>query len=478
MTYYSYGMLQPEVQAAVPSASSGPQGQGRSDVAIIGGGASGTLTAIHLMASRAHDLTVTVHDASGELGKGLAYGTTDRRHLLNVRSRHMSAFPDIPGDLVEWARRTGRQCDAQAFLPRRDYAVYLRETLDRLRDDRFRFRPERVVDLVPTEGGFDLHAAGGRVTSAAAVVLAYGNERPAPLALDGVPLPEARWHLTDPWDLDRLDALAADAVVVLVGTGLTAVDAAISLLEESPGRRVVMVSRHGLLPREHVEQSSTAWLSPVPSGAVTADQLAALLRDQVAAARRQGVDWRAVVDGLRAPTQSLWQRLDLAERQRFLATYAREWEVRRHRMATDVAARLAGYRDEGRLQVLAGGLAGVTDHGPRVELDLPALPDSLFADAVVNCTGPMSDVSRSTDPLLRAMVQRGLLTPDPLRLGASCTNQGEVLDVSGQVVPGLHVVGPPRKGTLWETTAVPEIRGQAALLAQQLPERVRRLAPA
>jgi len=472
-------MLQPEVPTIdVPTSTAGiGSTTGRTDVAIVGGGASGTLTAIHLMASRAHDLRVTVHDASGEIGKGLAYGTTDRRHLLNVRSRHMSAFPDIPGDLVEWARRTGRQPDAQAFLPRRDYAVYLRETLDRLRDERLSFRPERVVDVVPVDGGFELHAAGGRVTRAATVVLAHGNQRPAPIAPDGVPLPDAPWHLPDPWDLDRLGSLPSDAVVVLVGTGLTAVDAAISLLEGSD-RRVVMVSRHGLLPRAHIELNSTAWLSPVPQGPVTADQLAELLRDQVAAARRQGVDWRAVVDGLRAPTQGLWQRLTQVERQRFLATYAREWEVRRHRMATDVARLLEGYREAGRLEVVAGGLSGVTDHAHRVELELPALPDSLFADALVNCTGPLTDISASPDPLHRALVHRGLLAPDPLRLGVACTARGEVLDVSGQVVPGLHVVGPPRKGTLWETTAVPEIRSQAAALAQRLPEQVRRLAPA
>ena len=474
-------MLQPEVSdidvPTVPTAPEVPAHQ-RSDVAIVGGGASGTLTAIHLMASRAHDLTVTVHDASGELGMGVAYGTTDRRHLLNVRSRHMSAFPDIPSDLVEWARRTGRQPDAQAFLPRRDYAVYLRETLDRLRDDRLTFRAERVVDVVPGAGGLELHSHRGRVTHAAGVVLAYGNLRPEPLALDGTPLPDTRWHLADPWDMARLSALAPDAVVVLAGTGLTAVDTAITLLDEAPRRRVVMVSRHGLLPASHIEQNSTAWLSPVPAGDVTADQLATLLREQIAAAGRQGVDWRAVVDGLRAPTQGLWQRLGLEERRRFLASYAREWEVRRHRMAPDVAARLDRYRDEGRLVVLEGGLEGVIDHGPRCEVALPALPDTLFADAVVNCTGPMTDVSRSTDPLLRALVARGLVTPDPLRLGVSCTPQGEVLDVSGQVVPGLFVVGPPRKGTLYETTAVPEIRAQAAALAQRLPERVRGLTPA
>jgi uncharacterized NAD(P)/FAD-binding protein YdhS len=467
-------MLRPEAPVAVPPLSSETDGTASAtDVAIVGGGASGTLTAIHLMASRAHDLRVTVHDASGELGKGLAYGTTDRRHLLNVRSRHMSAFPDIPSDLVEWARRTGRQPDAQAFLPRRDYAVYLRETLDRLRDHRFGFRAERVLDVVPADGGFDLHASGGRVTRAGAVVLAHGNLRPAPLEVGGRRLPEAPWHLPDPWDLDRLTALRRDAVVVLVGTGLTAIDAAVSLLGDAPGRHVVMVSRHGLLPATHVEQSSTAWLSPLPTGRVTADQLAELFREQVAAAARQGVGWRAVVDGLRVPTQGLWQRLDVAERRRFLAAYAREWEVRRHRMAPGIADRLDGYRDQGRLQVVGGGLAAVTAHGARSEVTLPALPDTLFADAVVNCTGPMTDVSRSSDPLLSALVGRGVVTPDPLRLGVACTPHGEVLDVSGQPVPGLYVVGPPRKGTLWETTAVPEIRGQAAALAQRLPERLR-----
>nr|WP_202387988.1 FAD/NAD(P)-binding protein [Nocardioides flavescens] len=469
--------MKPESNAVWP-AEQDPSGTSYADVAVIGGGASGTLTAIHLMASRSHALQVTVHDASGELGKGLAYGTSDRRHLLNVRSRHMSAFPDIPSDLVEWAKRTGRQPDAQAFLPRRDYAVYLRETLDRLRDERLTFRAERVCDVRVVDGGFEVLAQGGRTTRASSVVLAHGNQRPAPLTVDGTELPQAPWHLADPWDVDRLAALPEDAVVVLVGTGLTAVDAVITLLDDAPARRVVMVSRHGLLPEAHIEQNSTAWLSPVPEGPVTADQLATLLRDQIAAAARQGVDWRAVVDGLRAPTPSLWQRLDHDERRRFLATYGRAWEIRRHRMAPGVAARLDRYREEGRLAVVGGGLQSVADRDDRAEVVVPGLAAPVVADAVVNCTGPMSDVSRSTDPLLSALVSRGLLTPDPLRLGIACTPHGEVLDATGAVVPGLYVVGPPRKGVLWETTAVPEIRNQAAALAQSLPQRIRALTPA
>ena len=300
------------------------------------------------------------------------------------------------------------------------------------------------------------------------MVLAHGNQRPAPLTVDDGPLPEARWHLPDPWDLDRLTALAPDAVVVLVGTGLTAVDAAITLLDDAPDRRVVMVSRHGLLPAAHVEQSSTAWLSPVPTGPVTADQLAELLRDQVAAARRQGVDWRPVVDGLRAPTQGLWQRLDLAERRRFLATYAREWEVRRHRMAPEVAGRLDGYRDEGRLKVLDGGVASVTDHGPRCEVELPGAARHPLRRRRGQLHRP-DDRRLPQHRPAAAGAGRPRHASSRTRSGSASPARpsGEVLDVSGQVVPGLYVVGPPRKGTLWETTAVPEIRGQAAALAQR-----------
>ena len=132
-----------------------------------------------------------------------------------------------------------------------------------------------------------------------------------------------------------------------------------------------MVSRHGLLPHAHIEQQSTAWVSDVPTGPLTADGIAAFVRGQVEAARAHGVDWRNVVDGLRPATQSIWGRLDLDERRRFLSTYVRDWEVRRHRMAPEVADRIRGYRRDGRLTVLDGGVTAVETRGPPGAVRLP-----------------------------------------------------------------------------------------------------------
>ena len=439
----------------------------RHRVAVIGGGASGVLTAINLLGrSSDPDLRVEIHEATGIVGRGVAYSTNDARHLLNVRSRHMSAFPDVPSDLIEWARRTGRSHDPQAFLPRLDFAAYLQDRLAQVADHRLTIRAGRVDDVVPVGGRFEVRTRDNTST-ADSVVLAYGNQRPRPLVVDGDELPPASWYLADPWDLGALRVLPADATVVVVGTGLTAVDTVITLLDEGPRRRVVMVSRRGQLPEAHVAQLSTAWVQPVPQGPLTADLLAEHVREQVRAAAAQGVGWRAVVDGLRSATTPLWKRLPLAERRRFLEVHARDWEVRRHRMAPDVAARVQSYRDDGRLRVLGGGLVSVADRG---DVCLVGVGDGgaggpVTAHALVNCTGPATDVTRSTDPLLLALRERGLVTPDPLRLGIDTLDGGELVGEGGRAVPGLYAVGPPRKGTLWESTAVPEIRGQAAAVA-------------
>ena len=89
-------------------------------VAVVGAGAAGTLTAIHLVdravrADRALHLVLV--DPRPEPGRGVAYSTSDRRHLLNVPAGGMSALPDQPGHLVDVAARA---------RPRRRHARRLR----------------------------------------------------------------------------------------------------------------------------------------------------------------------------------------------------------------------------------------------------------------------------------------------------------------------------------------------------------------
>jgi uncharacterized NAD(P)/FAD-binding protein YdhS len=213
---------------------------------------------------------------------------------------------------------------------------------------------------------------------------------------------------------------------------------------------------------------------PHGTGPLTLARVEAYVRLEVDRARREGVDWRSVIDGLRPHLSTLWARMPDRERAQFLAGPVRAWEVHRHRMAPAVAASIVGFVERGRLAVLAGSLADLTERrdGWAVRIDARRRTQRLRPDVVINCTGPSSDTTRCRGPLVAALCRRGLIRPDALRLGLDTMPTGELRGRHGVADPALLAVGPLRKGALWESTAVPEIRKQAVEIARCLGVRL------
>ena len=75
-------------------------------VVIVGGGASGVLLACHLLPRLPDNIRVTLIEKNPAIGRGIAYGTADPAHLLNVRAANMSAFPDDPDHFWRWLQVT------------------------------------------------------------------------------------------------------------------------------------------------------------------------------------------------------------------------------------------------------------------------------------------------------------------------------------------------------------------------------------
>jgi uncharacterized NAD(P)/FAD-binding protein YdhS len=53
-------------------------------------------------------------------------------------------------------------------------------------------------------------------------------------------------------------------------------------------------------------------------------------------------------------------------------------------------------------------------------------------------------------------------------MGLETTSNGALINADGTAWENIFAIGPMRKGTLWETTSVPEIRSQAASLAHSV----------
>jgi uncharacterized NAD(P)/FAD-binding protein YdhS len=440
-------------------------------VAVIGGGASGTLAVIHLLRSAAaqrRPLRVILIDRDGRHGLGQAYSTTHPAHLLNAPISQMSALAGDPDHLVRWADAAGLQHDG--FLPRRAYGRYLRDTLADAEHSarptaRVSYITSQVVAVRPRAQGrpVRLHLADGSVDADAAV-LAIGS-LPGGLPC---PVPHSPRYIADPWAPGALDRAGDGRPVVIVGTGLTMVDVAIAVTDGHRATRVQALSRHGLLPQVHRGQPVAGLASWLPALSETAGPVGlADLMWQVRAAVSDRPDcWRDVIDGLRPHVPSLWQRLDSRDKRLFLRHVARYWEVHRHRMPPATARRMAELRTTGRLSVIQGRVTAVTeDHGH--------LRVRLTAGWLINGTGPATDITSSSDPLLRDLLSYGLARPDALRLGIDADPGGAVLDASGRPSGTIFTLGPPLRGLWYETTAIPEIRDQAAALARRLPAQAR-----
>lgn len=452
-------------------------------VAIVGGGASGTLAAAQLLRQSAAPelpVRVTMIDQHGRHGLGVAYSTDHESHLLNAMAGQMSAYPDDPEHLIRWANGAGRSLlpagspvttDA-TFLPRPVYGCYLQDVLC---EAERRTRP--VVRITAEAVGIRRQGDGPAVRviladghlDADVAVLATGNA-PAGLPFEAPPSDRI---IADPWQPGALDSLLAGPAprsVVVAGTGLTMLDLAVAITTAHPQAVVHAVSRHGLLPRTHPGTVPPAhqplWLPVIfrtsePVGLV---ELMWQVRSAIATCP---ANWHDVMSALRPLVPGLWRRMPDDDKRLFLRHLARYWEVHRHLVPPQTASRVTALRMAGRLDIRKGHVRAVTHTAGRLQVTVDTGGDviELPADWLVNSTGTTSDIAASASPLLRDLFRTGMARPDPLRLGIDATARGEVLNAAGTASDVLYTLGPPLRGLWYETTAIPEIREQAAALA-------------
>ena len=442
-------------------------------VAIVGGGAAGVLAAVHIRRSKP-EAQITLIDASGRPGAGAAYGTNDPTHLLNVPAQRMSAWPDDPDHFCRWLEERA-VTPVESFAPRLAYCRYLQE---QLAGADVRIETAEVVGLVPGASK-QVKLNDGRSLSADAVVLACGRpEGGLPDSLERAFAPVLAAGIdgkvvVDPWAPGALAALGArrPASVLVIGSGLTGVDVALHLIAR--GATVTLLSRHGALPRRFRATGPPAELPNLDALAakVSLEQLRTALAADLAHARDEGKDWRQVVDALRPRTARLWRSLGWEDQRRFLREDLRQWDVLRHRMPPTIADAIHDAIDRGQLIVEAGEVADVSLSDSGVELVVTTSDGSVRrrGDAVVVATGAAWDRrSLQRSPLWANLLATDVASLHPCGVGVRLDADGHLIDGAGSTVPDIVCLGSIRQGEVWETTAIPEIRAQAAALAQLL----------
>ncbi|MCP4172895.1 MAG: FAD-dependent oxidoreductase [Fuerstiella sp.] len=455
-------------------------------IAIVGGGFSGTMAAVNLVRLSDHPVRVAIINSRRPLGRGTAYGTTRAEHLLNVAARNMSALPDMPSHFVDWLRsrhdfRSVPDVELrEMFAPRRVYGDYVRGLLETCLhpiDARCQVTvssiDDEAVDIAASDSGLSVLLKDGTAVDAEQVVLATGNQPPGSFPATS-PLRHDPRYRSDPWDdwLSRLPPPGGK--VVLLGAGLTMVDIVLTLAEIGWDGEIVAVSRHGMLPKSHFRGIAYEDYLPADTDSLGLSGLRTIVQQHCERLKQMSQNSAIAIDKLRPHTQRLWRNLSTEDKKEFLKHDAAAWNVTRHRIAVSIHNKVTDALDAGRLKVVAGTIESMVPGEQQIDVVLRSGDGTELiqsGDLVINCTGPQSRFSQIGLPLFDNLLSKGIVNSDELDLGIQVDDDFAVIDKDGNTSSGLYAIGPLLKGSLWETTAVPELRGQAMRVAEVLLQR-------
>jgi uncharacterized NAD(P)/FAD-binding protein YdhS len=450
-------------------------------VAIVGGGAAGTLAALRLLEAATAPMRIVLLEPAAALGQGVAYATDCAEHVLNVPAGRMSLWPERPEDFIAFLQAEGHDLSraqlAHHFAPRRDFARYLLQRLAQVQARSLATLEHRRLRARSIErdaqGSLQLTLEDGSRLQADDLILACGNAlRPLPVRGASSLSPSAR---VDAWDLPALSRIPAQAAVAIVGTGLSMADTVLSLHAQGHTGPIHLLSRHGLLPLPHDAAHVKSDL--LDTQALLGEGLRARVRRVRTAAReaaRRQLPWQAVMDEVRPHVQALWRSLTAVDQRRFLRHVVRYWDIHRHRIAPHVHALLHTLQARGQLRVRAARLELAMSQGRCLRLsahDAHGHPFALDVDHVINATGVELRVQAMRNPLLEQLQGCGLAGSGAHGIGLDCQVDGRLRDARGQAQPDLHAIGSLRIGSLWESLAIPELRQQAAEIAGALIEK-------
>lgn len=457
------------------------------EILIVGGGLSGTMLAVQLLRLPGKRRILIVETRT-ELGRGEAYSATELGHTLNGNAARMSVDPDDADDLTRWLTQFiaeggwPESCEqtvpvAELFPPRGIFGLYVQQRLAEAQaagashgSSADHVRGE-VVDLNVDARGVTLELADGQSLRGDFAVLAtgmYAASRTPQRQSSGL-----NAAALDPWDIRAMQRLDPQARVLIIGSGLTMVDAVVSLQQAGHRGPINLFSRHGLLP--HVRRQPPAWTDFLDAdhSIRTPRQLLRTVREQCALAIKHGIDWQAPLDTVRANIGRLWNQATDVQRRQFVRHVRPWWESHHHRSPPLSAALLADLMGQGRVTIQAASLQNfeVLPSG-RMQIRIRRRGEhessTVVGDALINSTGIEYDWRRVDRPLPRQLLARGLIQPGPLALGIAADRGGAVLDDQGRVSERLFAMGPPLRGMWWESTAVTDVAVQAKALAVRL----------
>lgn len=455
-------------------------------IAIIGGGFCGLMTAINVIEKSPMPIAITLINKDFPTAKGVAFSAHTEAYLLNVAASNMSCFADDLRHFMRWLQQqpaykaVPENMLERMFVPRKLYGEYLLQTWESAKQSNPQVIVTEVIakatNVTVENGVSTVMCDNGETVRANYLVLATGNEKPSSPYITNAAFYNSPRYFANPWNADAVRNINNEDVLI-IGNGLTMVDTVLGLLEQNYKGTIYSLSPNGFSLLPHIGHGVLykELLNELKPPFKLAE-LYKLFSKHIKLVSAIGLSAEPVIDSVRVKTQEIWAALSLEDKRQFLRHIKYKWGIARHRLPAHIHRKLQQLRVDKKLVSCKASLQNLDENNNSVTVTFYdkklQQTQTINVARVINCTGPVSDITRSDNKLIKNLVTNNLIAPDPLKLGINASFDGEIIDATGNISDTLFTLGSHMKGILWESTAVPDLRVQADRLAGLLLNKI------
>jgi uncharacterized NAD(P)/FAD-binding protein YdhS len=439
--------------------------QDKNKLVIIGDGFAAAVMAIHLLRKgiAADSLTIM---GSGFLGKGNAYGCASPFFRLNVREDLLIVFSEDPLHFARWAEANIDDPEAKTsagfFYRRADFGRYISELVAaEVGFDKIQRIQSKVCTLNQEQGLWRLDTADGGVIYAEKAIIATGNSPstwPCPMQKEIGEQASARM-IENPWTGHYLSSIGTEERIVLLGGGLTALDAIYALAAQGHRGPITVVGPRPVFPptqAQWIRQKQPNWpekLSPA--------RLVRFMRQYLPQASTTSTEWQSAWEELRPNLNSIWQQFTPHQRQIVFKRMGWVWSLYRFRASPQTIKAYEQLKVNHQIQFVVGRAKQVECSESAITVQLNN-GQSIQAERIINCTGVGADL------FLNKLIADAIAILDSLGTAIAVDTHLNVLKPNQRAWNNLWMLGPATMGSLGDVIAASAISKQAEELAIQI----------
>ena len=442
------------------------------EIVIVGDGFSAAIMLIHLLRKGVPAASITLI-GSGVIGQGNAYCCSSQSYRLNVREDLLITFSDDPSHFARWAQNhiddPKAKTEAGNFYRRNDFGHYVSELVtNELGSRQLNHIHTKVTQILRKGDDWILSLDNNNISIAKKLIIATGNAPPIWPCNVSTKLVSPVWlhtHLVEnPWAGDYLPEIGADEDIILLGGGLTALDAINALVEQGHLGMIYVISPRKIFPP--VQASWQRQREPKWPKKLSPRGLIRFIREYLPSADVASSEWQGAWEELRVNLNTIWQQFSSSQRLILLKRVGWIWSLYRFRASPQTIASYKQLRENNQIHFVLGRAKQIICTEPNIRVLLNNGGEAV-GERIINCTGVR------VDPLLSNLISSRLVIPDALQQSIAVDGNLRVLDSNQKAWENLWLIGPATMGSLGDVVAASAITKQAEQLAEQLAEQMK-----